>query len=213
VAVVSRTADKVAELKKSIASQNVNTDKLIPVVGEFKDEASAKAALSATLAAVNNKLDHVVSNLGFAKLTQGGPTASKLGDLKDGLEEGLFNSYLAAQVFLPVLKANAAGGSYTISSGGMAHVAFFAGGWAAGIKNAAINSLGQGLAKEYEGTAVRVNVVCIHIGVADFGGAKNQFGLDASDTRLIAPAYLNFATNDKRGLIKCVSSAEEAKSL
>jgi NAD(P)-dependent dehydrogenase (short-subunit alcohol dehydrogenase family) len=213
VAVVSRTAAKVAELKKSIASKNINTDKLVPVVGEFKDEANAKAALSSTLSALHNKLDHVISNLGFANLPRGGPTASKLADLHASFEEGLYNTFLAAQVFLPVLKANAAGGSYTISSGGLAHAAYSPTDWAAGIKNAAVNRLGLGLAKEYEGTAVRVNVVCIHIGVADFDGTKNQFGMDAADTRLIAPAYLNLASSDKRGLIKCVNNAEEAKSL
>jgi NAD(P)-dependent dehydrogenase (short-subunit alcohol dehydrogenase family) len=127
VAVVSRTADKVAELKKAIQAQGVSAEKLLSVVGSFHDEHASKSVFDATLSALGGKINHVVSNLGFALITATSATASKLSDLKHAFDDGLFNTFLAAQVFLPAIK-DVPKASYTITSGGFAHACYFPGG-------------------------------------------------------------------------------------
>ena len=123
------------------------------------------------------------------------------------LADGLYNSFLAAKVFLPSLKSRE-GSSYTIVSGGLAHMPPpFAGLWLATVKNAAVNALGNSLASETAKDAVRVNTMCIHFGVAPIGGSKNQFGMPAeSDTLRLGPAFLAVARGTQKGQIICLDS-------
>jgi len=188
-------------------------DNFFPVVGDFADEKAAKATFAA-VQAVAKTYHHVVSNIGFVDAAKAGVTATPLAEFKQlCYGASFFPSVLAAQVFLPPLK-DVAGSSYSISSGGLAHFCMKPEFFAATIKNSATNALGLCLAKEFEKSAVRVNVVCIHFGVAEFDGAKNQFGMDAADTRRLAPAYLTLMSSAKpRGLIQCLNTVEDAEKL
>jgi len=210
VVAVGREQKKLDALKASLAKV-VTNDNWATAIGDFADEKAAKATFAA-VNAVAKSYNHVVSNIGFAKVMKTGPTASTLKDMKDALEESFYPTYLAAQVFLPPLK-DVKGSSYTISSGGLAHFCMMPGLWLATVKNASLNALGLGLAKEFETSAVRVNVCCIHFGVAPLDGNKNQFGMDSADTRRLAPLFLTLAASNKRGLTQCANTAEEAEKL
>jgi NAD(P)-dependent dehydrogenase (short-subunit alcohol dehydrogenase family) len=210
VIVVGREQKKLDALKTSLGKL-ATKDNLATVVGDFNDEKAAAAALAAVHKTAP-EYHHVVSNIGFAKVFQTGVTQSKLSDLKTGFEESLYPTILAAQAFLPPLK-DVKGSSYTISSGGLAHFCMMPGLWCATMKNAALNALGLGLAKEYEKNEVRVNVCCIHFGVAAFDGDKNQFGMASADCRRLAPLFLTLASSNKRGLVQCANTAEEAEKL
>jgi len=210
VVAVGREQKKLDTLKGSLGKQ-VTKDNFSSVVGDFGDEKAAQATFAA-VKAVAKSYNHVVSNIGFARTFAVGATQSKLSDLKGGLDDSFFPTFLSAQVFLPPLK-DVKGSSYTITSGGLAHFCMMPGLWCATIKNAALNALALALAKEFEKSEVRVNVSCIHFGVAPFDGNKNQFGMDAVDTRRVAPLFLALAASTKRGLIQCSASAEEAEKL
>jgi hypothetical protein len=79
-----------------------------------------------------------VSNLGFFTNSKGPVTAGALSELKSSFDESLYPNFLAAQVFAPPLK-DVAGSSYSITSGGAAHMCFMPTIWPATLKNAALN--------------------------------------------------------------------------
>ena len=115
---------------------------------------------------------------------------------------------------LPELKGRA-GASFTLVSGGLAHIpppnpTL----WLGTVKNAALNALTLALAAETAGDAVRVNTVCIHFSVAPVGGDKNQFGMPSeSDTRRLGPAFLGVARGAHKGRVLCLSSWADADRL
>jgi NAD(P)-dependent dehydrogenase (short-subunit alcohol dehydrogenase family) len=152
----------------------------------------------------------VVSVLGFAAFGTP-PTATSLDAVKAAFDDGVFNNFLAAKYFLPSLKS-IEGASYTIVSGGLAHIPPpFPGLWLATVKNAALNALSNSLASETAKDAVRVNTICIHFGVAAIGGNKNQYGMAAeSDTLRLGPAFLGVARGSHKGQIICLDSWETA---
>ena len=82
--------------------------------------------------------------------------------------------------------------------------------WLATAKNAAVNAFTHGLATETANDAVRVNTLCIHVGVAPAGGKKNQLGMDADhDTLHLAPVFLSIAEGKSRGQVICFTSWDD----
>ena len=63
----------------------------------------------------------MVSVLGFARVVSQGASQSPLSDLTGAFEDSLYPTFIAGQVFLPLLK-DRAGASYVIVSGGFAHM-------------------------------------------------------------------------------------------
>jgi NAD(P)-dependent dehydrogenase (short-subunit alcohol dehydrogenase family) len=209
---VSRASSKLDQLKQQIKIQA--SERFIPVVGDFKDEASAGAAKKAIATALGGKpIDHIVSVQGFVAYGKA-PTETPVQQLKSALDDGLFNNLLAAQTFLPDLKGRE-GSSFTLVSGGLAHipppnVSL----WLATIKNASINALTLALAAETASDKVRVNTVCIHFGVAPVGGDKNQFGIPTeADTLRLGPAFLGVARGTQKGQLICLNSWADADKL
>jgi NAD(P)-dependent dehydrogenase (short-subunit alcohol dehydrogenase family) len=214
VVAVGREGKKLESLSATLTKvgAKLSKDNWVTVVGDFTDEKASKAAADAIVKAAGKPLNHIVSNLGFVKTTAGGPTASSLKDLNEAFAESLNPTLLSAQQLLPLLK-DVKGSSYTISSGGFSHFTPAPGFWTATVKNAALNALTLGLAKEFESAAVRVNTACIHFGVSEFDGSKNQLGFPAADTRRLAPVYLTLAASNKRGLVQCLPAIEDAEAL
>jgi NAD(P)-dependent dehydrogenase (short-subunit alcohol dehydrogenase family) len=210
VVAVGRDQKKLDVLRTALAKV-ATKDNFKTAIGDFSDEKAAAAALIA-VKAVAPSFHHVVSIIGFANTSATGPTGAKLDEVKKSFEESLYPTFNAATAFLPPLKS-VAGSSYTLVSGGLAHAVFFLAGWPASIKNAALNALGNGLAKETEKDAVRVNTICIHHGVAPFDGNKNQFGMDSADTRRLAPLFLTIAAGKSKGAIVCTPTIEDAEKL
>lgn len=209
---VSRSADRLDDLRRRL--QIGAGEAFLAVVGDFTDEASATAAARAVDAALGGRaVDHVVSIQGFVAVL-GAPTDTPLAAVKESLDDGFFNNYLAAKVFLPGLKPRA-GSSFTLVSGGLAHVPppnpkL----WLATIKNAAVNALTLALAAETATDEVRVNTICIHFSVAPIGGDKNQFGMPSeANTLRLAPAFLALARGTQKGQVLCLSSFAEAERL
>lgn len=209
---VSRSAIKLSDLKTAL---EIGPDEpFLAVVGDFADEASAAAAKRAVDEALGGRaIDHVVSAQGFAPVVQA-PTSTELAAVKATLDDGLHNNFLAARVFLPDLK-DRAGTSFTLVSGGLAHIPPpMPKLWLATIKNAAINALTLALAAETASDAVRVNTVCIHFSVAPVGGDRNQFGIPSEATTLrLAPAFLAIARGTQKGKVVCLGSFAEAERL
>jgi len=205
VVAVSRSAANLERLKQTI---NVTgSEPFLPVVGDFVSEASAQAVFAAVTAALGGRpISHVVSVLGFAAFGAP-PTATSLDAVKAAFDDGVYNNFLAAQSFLPSLKSTE-GASYTIVSGGLAHMPPpLPGLWLATVKNAALNALSNSLASETAKDAVRLNTICIHFGVAPIGGDRNQYGMAAeSDTLRLAPAFLGVAAGSQKGQIICLDS-------
>ncbi len=209
---VSRSSSKLDQLKQQINVQG--SERFLPVVGDFKDEASASEAKKAITAALGGKpIDHVVSVQGFVAFAKA-PTETSTQQLKSALDDGLFNNLLAAQALLPDLK-NREGTSFTLVSGGLAHipppnVSL----WLGTIKNASLNALTLALAAETANDKVRVNTICIHFGVAPVGGDKNQFGMATeADTLRLGPAFLGVARGTQKGQLICLNSWAEADKL
>jgi NAD(P)-dependent dehydrogenase (short-subunit alcohol dehydrogenase family) len=209
---VSRSASKLEGLRQQMKIGG--TEPFLPVVGDFKDEASAAEAKRAVGEALGGKpIDHVVSVQGFVNFAKP-PTTTPLAELRGALDDGLFNNLLAAQALLPDLKGRE-GSSFTLVSGGLAHipppnVAL----WLGTVKNAALNALSLALAAETAQDKVRLNTVCIHFGVAPVGGDKNQFGLPTEGNTLrLAPAFLGLARGTQKGQLLCLNSWAEADTL
>lgn len=209
---VSRSADKLARLREQM--QIGEDAPFFGVVGDLRDETSADEVRRLVGAAIGDApIDHVVSVQGFVNFAAP-PTQAPLEALRGALDDGLYNNLLAAKVFLPGLKARA-GSSFTLVSGGLAHIPPPAPAlWLGTVKNAAINALTLALATETAQDAVRVNTICIHFGVAPPGGAKNQFGMDTEgDTLRLAPAFLGIAGGTQKGRVICLGSFAEAERL
>jgi NAD(P)-dependent dehydrogenase (short-subunit alcohol dehydrogenase family) len=209
---VSRSASKLEQLKQQMKIQG--SEPFVPVVGDFKDEASTAEAKKAVVAALGGKpIDHVVSVQGFVSYAKA-PTSTPTEDLKAALDDGLFNNLLAAKAFLPDLKPRE-GSTFTLVSGGLAHmpppnITL----WLGTVKNAALNALTLALAAETAKDKVRLNTVCIHFGVAPVGGDKNQFGMNTEgDTLRLAPAFLGLARGKQKGQLLCLNSFADAEKL
>lgn len=208
VLAVSRDAGKLEALKSSLGVKA--GDAFEGVVGAFDTDASAAAARDAIVAACHgHPIDHVVSSISFVTLAKP-PTESPLSSVKKALDDGLFNSFLAAKVLLPLVK-NRAGASYTLVSGGLAHQPPpSAALWLGTLKNASVIALGHGLAAETAESVARVNTLCVHMGVAPIGGQKNQLGVPAEkDSLALGPAFLNVAAGKAKGQLICLSSWDD----
>jgi NAD(P)-dependent dehydrogenase (short-subunit alcohol dehydrogenase family) len=209
---VSRASSKLDQLKQQLKIQG--SERFIPIVGDFKDDASAGAAKQAITAALGGKpIDHIVSVQGFVSYGKA-PTDTPPQLLKDALDDGLFNNLRAAQAFVPELKGRE-GSSFTLVSGGLAHVPPpNVSLWLATIKNASINALTHALAAETANDKVRVNTICIHFGVAPAGGNKNQFGMATeADTLRLGPAFLGLARGTQKGQVICLNSWADADKI
>jgi NAD(P)-dependent dehydrogenase (short-subunit alcohol dehydrogenase family) len=169
---VSRSEDRLAALRETMHIDPASAFR--GVVADFGDEAAALAAKDAIARASDGgAVDHVVSVQGFAPVGPG-PTSTPLADFGRALDDGLYNNFLAAKVLLPGMKPRA-GSSFTLVSGGLAHVPPPVPGlWLGTVKNAALNALVLALASETARDAVRVNGVCIHFSVAPPGGTRNS---------------------------------------
>ena len=206
---VARDAAKLEKLK----TQLPHADHFKIVEGKFDSEASAQETQKKVLDTLQGKpIDHIVSSIAFVHVTTTGPTASELSFLKHAVSEGVETTFLAAKVFLPLLK-DREGSTYTLVSGGFAHMTPAPGLWAATLKNAAVNALTLGLAAETANDKVRVNNICIHIGVAEFGGDKNQLGFPAVDTKKVGPLFTALASSTSRGKVHCLTKPEEIETL
>ncbi|KAI9025735.1 hypothetical protein DFJ74DRAFT_718563 [Hyaloraphidium curvatum] len=200
VAVTTRDAAKAAELKAKLAAAAGDDalSRLKIVEAAFdSDDAAAKAA-DAVTAALGTRPDHVVAALGFIHIPAAAATGSKVPELRAALEDGFEPHFRAAAALLPRMK-DGADASYTIVSGGAAHgnpMAPIL--WAGAIKNGALNALGLSLASEHEGTPARVNVACVHFGIAPFGGGQNQLGFPGVDTAKLGGFLAALAANGKK---------------
>lgn len=59
-----------------------------------------------------------------------------------------------------------------------------------------------------------MNVLCIHYGVAPFGGEKNQFNMPSSDTSLTGPVFVAVGKSDKKkGEVICLTSIETTQEI
>ena len=209
---VSRSRDKLDELRGRIGV--ADGEPFHAVAGDFSDEAGAAAVAAAVDAALAGApIDHVVSVQGFVNFADA-PTAAPVAALKGALDDGLFNNLLAAKTFVPRLKGRD-GASFTLVSGGLAHIPPPVPSlWLGTVKNAAINALHLALSAETGADKVRVNTLCIHFGVAPIGGDRNQFGMQAEgDTLRLAPAFLAVAGGEHKGQLLCLHSWADVERL
>jgi NAD(P)-dependent dehydrogenase (short-subunit alcohol dehydrogenase family) len=209
---VSRSAAKLSKLKQTMAIGPAEA--FVEVVADFDDEEAATSAHASIRAALKGAaIDHVVSVQGFVPFAEA-PTATPLMEFRRALDDGLFNNYLAATVLLPELKARD-GATFTLVSGGLAHIPPPTPKlWLGTVKNAALNALNLALTSETANDKVRVNTMCIHVGVAPRGCNKNQLGMDTEgDTLRLAPAFLGVASGQQKGQIICITSWADADRL
>ena len=211
VVAVSRSAANLDKLKERIAV--AGHEPFHAVVGDFDTDDAARAAFDAISVKIGGAaIDHVITSQGFPNMTRAA-SITPVAELQTVLEAGLYNTLRAAQVFLPGLKARE-GASFTLVSGGLAHVPPpMPGLWLGTVKNAAVNALSLALAAETAKDAVRVNTVCIHFGVAPPGESKNQFGMPAKDTMSLAPAFLSIARGMQKGKVLCLASLQDVEAL
>lgn len=209
---VSRSLEKLARMREQIGVSAA--EPFVAVEGEFADEVSAGHAKAAVEAAAGGReLDHVISVQGFVNFAPP-PTQTPLEALRSALDDGLYNNLLAAKAFLPGLKQRE-GASFTLVSGGLAHIpppnpAL----WLGTVKNAALNALQLALTTETASDKVRVNTLCIHFGVAPVGGSKNQFGMPAeSDTLRLGGAFVGLARGTQKGQLICLHGWADADAL
>lgn len=154
----------------------------------------------------------VVSSVGFVYNPPGAVTQSSLKDLHGALDEGLPQNFLIAREFLPALK-NREGSTFTLVSGGFAYVCPEPHFWTGTLKNAALNALTLGLASETKSDKVRLNNICIGIGVAPINGEKNQFGWPAADSRKFGACFVALAKGSKKGEIINIQKVEQLDEL
>ncbi len=103
-----------------------------------------------------------------------------------------------------------AGSTFTQLSGGLAHGVFVPQIWAGSLKNATVNSWAMVLEAELKQDALRFSNVCVHFGVAPFGGDKNQFGMPGADTERFGPFFVALVgKSSHRGTI-CLPSIDDA---
>lgn len=154
----------------------------------------------------------VVVAVGFVYKPPGAITASSLKDLDASLHEGLPQLFLLARQFVPGLKSRA-GASFTHVSGGFAYACPEPHFWPATVKNAALNAVTLGLASETKEDKVRVNNLCIGVGVAPLGGDKNQWGWPGVATAEIGKLFVSLAIGHKKGEIVNVQKPEQVAEL
>ncbi len=212
VIAVSRSLDR---LDKTRAQVGISREApFIPVAGDFADEAMAERTKAAVLAAAGGRsLDHVVSVQGFVNFAPP-PTQTPLAALRSALDDGLYNNFLAARAFVPLLRARD-GASFTLVSGGLAHIPPpNPAAWLGTVKNAALNALQLALTAETAADKVRVNTICIHFSVAPVGGSKNQFGMPSeSDTLRLGAAFVGLARGTRKGQLICLHGWADADAL
>ena len=206
---ISRSSAKIEELKKTIAIKP--EDQFLSIIGDFNTEEEAEKTKEAVVEALGGKqIDHIVSSIGFAAAGNA-PTNTSLEFAKSTFDNGFFNIFLMAKVFLPLVK-NQDGASYTMVSGGLSHglpsfIPNAASLWLGSSRNAAVNSLTYGLNAETFKDKVRVNTICIHFGVATIGQKINQLGMPSEhDTLSLAPAFLEVAKGTARGQVICLNT-------
>ncbi|MEZ4293922.1 MAG: SDR family oxidoreductase [Polyangiaceae bacterium] len=209
---VSRKAENLAKVRETVKIGA--GEPFLGVVADFKDEGTAEAAGKAVLASLGGQaIDHVVSVQGFV-IPAKDPTQCSAESVETALREGLINNFLAAKTFLPAMKGRE-GSSFTLVSGGLAHIPPpVTAVWLGTLKNAALNAFQFALTAETAKDKVRVNTVCIHFGVAPVGGTKNQLGMDTEDDTLrLAPAFVAIARGTQKGQLLCLSSFADADKL
>lgn len=209
---LSRSARKLERLSRSLPADDPGS--FLPVTCDFdSDESAATSRVAVETALGGRRLDHVVSSVGFVTVGDAA-TRTSLATLRQAFDAGFFNTFLVARSLLPMIRERH-GASYTIVSGGLAHIPPpVAGLWMGTVKNAAVNALTLALAAETAEDAVRVNTLCVHFGVAPAGGSRNQLGMEAErDTLALAPAFLAVARGRQRGQVVCLTSWEDVDRL
>jgi NAD(P)-dependent dehydrogenase (short-subunit alcohol dehydrogenase family) len=156
-------------------------------------------------------LDIVVS-VGFVYSPPGAVTQSSLADLHKALDEGLPQLFLIAREFLPAIK-NREGSTFTLVSGGFAYACPAPNYWTGTLKNAALNALTLGLVSELKDDKVRLNNLCIGVGVAPLDGDKNQFGWPSLNTKEVGKLFVSIVKGAKRGEIINVQKNEQVAEL
>lgn len=200
---ISRSAEKLDLLKKALAIRPA--DPFLGVDGEFYSEPAAEATKALVLRSLGGRsIDHVISTIGFVHAAPPA-TETPLATVHKALEDGLYNTFLCAKVFLPLIKATP-GASFTMTSGGLAHFAPPNPSlWLGTLKNAAVNALTFGLASETANSEVRVNTACIHFSVGALGSKQNQLGMPATnDTLKLGPGFVALAKGTTRGKVICL---------
>jgi len=199
VIAVGRDKKKLEELAKK---QGDNAKHVIPVVfSEYNDEKAVSGLRDTVYKALpkDAHVDHVLTTLGFA-LSSDPPTKAGTKFLRHAFDEGLYPNFVAAQAFVPDLKARE-GSTFSFVSGGLAHFSSpdVVNVWSASVKAAAINALFNTITAECakDGAKVRIGNFCIHYGVAYHGDDKNQWGMPALDTNVMGGAFTAFATGGK----------------
>ena len=210
VVLVGRDSAKLQALKTKLG----NAANAHIVEGKFDTEHHAASTRDHVLKALGGKqYDHVISSLAFFNNAAAWATATPLADVQKALKDGFEPHFNAAHAFLPSLK-NVEGSSFTIVSGGLAHFTPAPALWLATLKNATLNTFTNVLVAETAADKVRVNCFCIHFGIAEFDGKKNQMGMDSVDTREVGPWFVGLIKNDKlKGKVLCGTSLPEALKL
>ena len=115
---VSRRQENLTKLRAELAPDGGKS--LVEVVADFNDEEAAQEAGRAVVRALKgDSLNHVVCVQGFVE-SSGAPSETPVLEVSCALQDGLYNNFLAAKTFLPVLK-DRDGSSLTLVSGGLAH--------------------------------------------------------------------------------------------
>ena len=210
----SRTQAKCDEAVSAIVALNAGyKNRLFAVVGDFGSKEQGAATAAAVIAKAGGSIDHVLSNLGFVHMIEKSIADVSPAELIENLTDGgVFALTVAYGAFIAHLKSRP-GATFAHTSGGFAHGVFFPGVWAGTFKNACVNSLGivlQADSKNFQGDLVHVYTVCIHFGVADFGGAKNQLGMESVDTRKLGPFFANLAASKRASEHICLEKVENA---
>jgi len=187
VFVVSKSDEKLRELMDEYCSseneeKKKNLHGFVGSLDKREDIQKIHRQIKDKLSAIGGGgIDHVISSIGFVKITERGVTESECQVLQDSFHESLYPTIAAAQYFLPEMK-NCEDSTYTIMNGGFRHECPSPSLWVAHIKNSAIHALVCALRAETKDNAVRINEICLHYGVAPEGRDKNQIGLDAQLT-------------------------------
>ncbi|MBI4821475.1 MAG: SDR family oxidoreductase [Deltaproteobacteria bacterium] len=201
---VSRSGKRLDTLREQMSIRD--DEPFLSVVGDFNDAFAANASHNRVTELLGGRpIDHVVSVIGSVSIGRA-PTSTTLESFRGAMEDGVFNSFSAAKVFLPRMLRRP-GSSYTLTSGGLAHGMAEPSLWLGSMKNAAVNALTMALAVETRSYDVRVNTLCIHFSVARAGERTNNLGVPAvADTFALAPAYLGMARGTTKGRVICLAS-------
>ncbi|KAH9246691.1 hypothetical protein BASA81_015740 [Batrachochytrium salamandrivorans] len=196
VVVVSRHPDQLEKLLAQFPDY-VRTSRLYGVVGDYDSKQHVEETYEEVKRHLGNgiQLDHVVStlgpiSLGLHSVSKNGMSQSDIQLLHESLEENLFPTILASQVYLKDLKQKE-GSTYTIVFGGYGVAAqdTFPGAWAGVVKNAALEAAISTLISETKEDKVRVNGCGVHFGIVPaYTKTTNQYPVQ--DTNLFANVFL-----------------------